>query len=522
MLKRTFFLLLFCICSNVLVHAQRVELLKDTMVMNSSLQYVPLKSAIKTGKMNVLFFIDNICEGCMDQTDILEKYFSKNAVPSNMNCMIVFSDKVRNKSELSEFATSETSFASIYIDTNEVYSRFLKLSNNPIVYFVNDQGRIVYTHSESKAMPGNKIREVADGFFTGRLKPEQLSFDKDWIPCNRDTATYYRQYTWNNITKRYVLTDYYKNGNPQMKGQYSRLNPLVSDGAFSFYRNDGSLESTRNYQDDVFAGQWIYYDSSGQAFEWFQYKDGKYYGPYKIIYEDDTYMTGQFLDGFRTGTWKGYSATGKTLLENTWVKGKMNGMFKCWNLEGRPFLKVNMKDDQVVFDTIPLLVYDNGQPIADVFNISSDKKAASFRYYDEKGTMVTTRTWLGNDKIKMMYYTESGNPIAEYEIDIKKKSLDGTFTYWYASGKKKYEIKYVNNIAQTGARIWYENGKIKEYYDPADKKIKYFDESGNPKTYMDNSEMSTLVNNTSWAKERAEKVMENSEQFYTIIKNLTL
>lgn len=522
MLKQKLFCLLMSCTSLSMLQAQRIETLKDTLVMNNNLRYVSLNAQLKPGKTNVFFFTNENCKGCMNQTNLLEKYFTNNPVPTNMSFSIVFTGKVKDKSELAAFNSSDISFASIYIDTSETYSKFIRLGNNPIVFFVNDKGRILYTHNEADPLPAIKIKEVADGLFTGRINPEKLNFDAKWIPCNPDTATYFREYTWNNITKRYVLTDYFKNGKPQMKGQYSRLNPLVSEGAFSFYRNDGTLESTRYYQDDNFAGQWVYYDSSGKAFEWLQYKDAKLAGPYKIIYEDNTYLTGQFLEGVRTGTWRGYSADGKKLLEYTWIKGKMNGMFTGWNMEGRPYMKVNMKDDEVFFDSIPVLLYDNGQPIADVFGISSDKKSANIRYYSENGALTLSRTLLGGDRIKAIFYRETGLPIAEYELDLKKKVMDGTFILWYDSGKKRYEIKYSNNKVQAGSKVWYENGKLKEYYDPLDKKVKSYDESGNQIAYPEFSDLNTLINDAKWTKDRYELVVKGTEQFYDIIRSLIL
>ncbi len=501
----------------LVLEAQRVELLKDTLVMDNNLRYVSLNAQLKTGKTNVIFLTNEDCEGCMDQTNILENYFTKNAVPSNMSFTILFSGKLKDRSSLESFNGMSMNFARIFIDTNQTYSRMLNLTANPIVFFLNDQGRILYTHSEEKPLTGNKIREVADGLFTGRIKPEQLSFDAQWIPCNRDTATYYREYSWNNITGRYILTDYYKNGKPQMKGQYSRLNPLSSEGEFSFFRSDGSIESKRNYKKDELDGQWINYDSAGRAYEWLPYKKGILNGTYKMFYTDSVYLEGQLKDGVRSGTWRAFHPNGKQFSESRWVSGKLNGIFKCWDEDGTLYLKVNTRDGEVLFDTIPIFLYENGQPFADIYGISADAKSANIKYYKEDGAMYLQCTTIGKDRKRALYYEDDGIPKAQYDLDMNKKTLDGPFIIWYKNGKKKYEINYINNVVQTGSKIWYENGKIKEYYDPADKKVKYYDEAGNQLTYSNGTEMQNLVNNLEWAKKRFTTIAETVNQFYTMI-----
>ncbi len=511
----------FFLITALKLEAQRVESLKDTMVLDKNLRYIPISSQLKPGKINVFFFTNEDCDACMDQANMLETEFIKKAVPSNMSIHIMFTGKLKDPSSITSFSDLSIPYGAVYIDTNQVYSKMLNLLANPIVFFVNDKGRILYTYSETKILPGNKIREVADGLFTGRIKPEQLSFDAQWIPCNRDTATYYREYNWNNITGRYILTDYYKNGKPQMKGQYSRLNPLTAEGEFSFFREDGSLESKRNYKKDEFDGQWINYDSSGIAYEWLPYKKGVLNGSYKMLYTDDVYLEGQLKEGVRTGTWRAFYPDGKPFSVSNWTAGKMNGIFKCWNEKGELFMKVNTKDGEVVFDTIPMIVYDNGQPFVDVYGISADGKSATMKYYKEDGSMYLQRSVPGKDRVRATYY-EDGILKAQYELDMNKKTLDGPFMIWYKDGKKKYEILYANNVVLTGSKIWYENGRIKEYYDPADKKIKYYDQDGNPITNPTTGEMHSMVDNLEWAKKRFTTIAEGVNKIYATINGKVL
>lgn len=499
------------------LEAQRVELLKDTLVLDKNLRYVPISSQLKPGKINVFFFTNEDCDACMDQTNILETEFIKKAVPSNMSIHIMFTGKLKDPSSITSFSDLSIPYGTVYIDTNQVYSKIVNLRVNPVVFFVNEKGRILYTYNETKIITGNKIREVADGLFTGRIKPEQLSFDAQWIPCNRDTATYYREYNWNNITGRYILTDYYKNGKPQMKGQYSRLNPLMAEGEFSFFRNDGSIESKRSYKKDQLEGFWINYDSSGIAYEWLPYKNDVLNGSYRMLYTDSVYLDGQLREGVRTGTWRAFYPNGKPYSVSNWKEGKMNGIFKCWDETGELFIKVNTKDGEVVYDTIPMILYDNGQPFVDVYGISADKSTATLKYYKDDGSMYLQRTVTGKDRVRATYYEADGTLKAQYELDMNKKALDGPFMIWHKDGKKKYEILFANNIVLTGSKIWYENGRIKEYYDPADKKIKYYDEEGNLISNPTSGEMHSMIDNGEWGKKRYTTIAEGVNKIFATI-----
>ncbi len=143
------------------------------------------------------------------------------------------------------------------------------------------------------------------------------------------------------------------------------------------------------------------------------------------------------------------------------------------------------------------------------------------KYYKEDGSMYLQRSVPGKDRVRATYY-EDGILKAQYELDMNKKTLDGPFMIWYKDGKKKYEILYANNVVLTGSKIWYENGRIKEYYDPADKKIKYYDQDGNPITNPTTGEMHSMVDNLEWAKKRFTTIAEGVNKIYATINGKVL
>lgn len=520
-MKAMVFYSLLLISSILTVQAQKTEILKDTKVLGKNKQQVSMLSQLKPGKLQVLVLANESCTGCMEQVEELGSFASGLEPTGNMWISVVYTGKLKNMKQYDDFGESETPHMSVYVDTPGVYKEWSGLSTSPVLLFANDQGRLLYAYSDQKPVPAKKIREVAEGLFSGRIKPNQLSFDAEWLPCNRDTATYYREFSWDAASAHYNLTDFYKNGKPQMKGRYTRLYPMVSDGEFSFYLGNGLLESKRLYANDQPAGQWIYYDSSGKAVIWEQYRNGVLDGPYKKIYDDESYLEGQMKDGFRTGVWKAYHTNKRLAMEAGWKDGKMNGMFKRWDEQGVLFLQINMRDNKFFFDTTPILLYDNGQPIVEVYNIAADHTTANMKYYTKEGALILQRTPLDKDRFRVLFYGAKGEQQAQYDIDTKNKCFVGTSYVWFEDGKKKYELVYKGNTVVEGSKAWHTNGKLSEYYDPADKKIKCYDENGYPTTNY-HPRLNGFVGNPKSIAERYQKIFESADQMYTLVSELVL
>ena len=94
-----------------------------------------------------------------------------------------------------------------------------------------------------------------------QIPTDTIFFDKEWKVCDRSTAEYYRLIQeYNGL---YQVTDYYKNGVPQMTATCSSLYPEVKEGEVVFYYPNGKVESKGMYVNNEPKGVWRYYNKKG-------------------------------------------------------------------------------------------------------------------------------------------------------------------------------------------------------------------------------------------------------------------
>lgn len=86
-----------------------------------------------------------------------------------------------------------------------------------------------------------------------QIPADTIYYDARWEICTKQKAAYYR------ISKQFkndsiCISDYYMNGNIQMEGVCSSLNPDVKNGLFKYYYPEGHIESEANYINDTLEG----------------------------------------------------------------------------------------------------------------------------------------------------------------------------------------------------------------------------------------------------------------------------
>lgn len=88
-------------------------------------------------------------------------------------------------------------------------------------------------------------------------------YDSDWNLTTRDRAVYFRTCRIDTSSTTFFgeVKDFYKNGQPQMKGYY--VNNVKVD-SFYFYYPNGNLESKGLYVNDLRMGIWKYYYKNAQ------------------------------------------------------------------------------------------------------------------------------------------------------------------------------------------------------------------------------------------------------------------
>ncbi|MCW3788249.1 energy transducer TonB [Plebeiibacterium sediminum] len=90
---------------------------------------------------------------------------------------------------------------------------------------------------------------------------DTIFYDNHWEETSSSNASYYR------IIKKdllYAVTDYYLNGQIQMKGFYKTLDPEVKHGEFVFYNQNGDVSNIVNYKNGVVRNEVNCYNEKGE------------------------------------------------------------------------------------------------------------------------------------------------------------------------------------------------------------------------------------------------------------------
>lgn len=163
-------------------------------------------------------------------------------------------------------------------------------------------------------------------------------------------------------------------------------NSYAADGFYREYHPNGKPFVEGQFKKGRQEGEWKYYFDNGQVNRKTTYKDGKPNGNWEVYRADGTLAAKRgFSDGMRNSEWFKYDDTGKKpLVEEHYVAGEQDGVWKTWFPNGQQKLQASFK---------------NG------------KRDGASTEWDDKGQKLV-------------------------EAEYKDNKLHGTATRWLADGKK--------------------------------------------------------------------------------------
>lgn len=197
-------------------------------------------------------------------------------------------------------------------------------------------------------------------------------FNKNWEVINiRDEAIFYRKAI--NISKNnWEVKDYFISNVLQMNGTFTDNKLTIKQGLFSYYYENGQLESTGYYKKDKKIDKWTYWHENGQLKCEGYFKDGYSSNNWKYWNsKGEKLAEGAFVNDKKDGNWvyftstgsiskeefyvqnhikhlKSYYDTGKIQFEGNLFDGKAEGEWKYWNIDGFLFLKGNYVQNEKV------------------------------------------------------------------------------------------------------------------------------------------------------------------------------
>lgn len=201
----------------------------------------------------------------------------------------------------------------------------LKLSNiNLIIY----QARVTKALHSTLNMKNIFISIITLFLFCliAEAQQDTIFYNSDWKETKvKDSVEFYRLVKFDTTVKLYAVTDYYKEGKPQMKAFSSDKKGEIFEGKVEWFAKEGFLEKYINYKNDVKQGE------------------------SKTLNPDGTvWGEGFYKDDYYDGEWKWYYPNRQLSVIETYTLGKLIAL-KGWDENGKEQkLKINTYENEVM------------------------------------------------------------------------------------------------------------------------------------------------------------------------------
>ncbi len=143
------------------------------------------------------------------------------------------------------------------------------------------------------------------GFSLFAQAQEITYFDKNWNPCPKDSARYYR--LAEKKDSLWLVSDYYITNELQMKGSYLDDSFKKAHGVFTYYYHSGQVSSKGAYQNNQRTGLWQGWHETGEK----NYEGSADSGVWSYWYQSGKPKGGgPMIKNEKTGNWKWYYESG--------------------------------------------------------------------------------------------------------------------------------------------------------------------------------------------------------------------
>lgn len=464
----TLYLFTFLLSTQTLLAQQTAGLPKAVLYDKAGRQIATSSISDFDNPVIVITYAEEWCKPCVELITKFDFNYATAAKNSAVKIIAVNVDANLTSVDVFNRAKRWTN-VEVLRDPKGDFEQAMYTTTAPVIFFINDHQEVIHTEDRYD-IDVPKAYKLAEQIKRNLIKAEKIYFDKDWFPVPEAEGMYYRQLKRTNSNDWEVL-DYYKNGQLQMQGRALVPYPLVRNGLYTFYNQNGKLESESYYVENKLSGKSTGWYPNGNLQYEYNYADGLYDGKWTYYHENGkVFNTGTYVNGKATGLWYSYYANGKKWKETNWINGKREGRCQAWYENGKQLFDVVFKNDVIIEDPKPRYTYANGKS---AFEMSS----TSFTYFYENGQKLLTAERV-DDLLELNIFYESGKPM--YRVTMKdEETVNGKYIVWYENGNKLAEATLFKNVPSGKAMSWWENGTVRERVDFNTDSREYFDKLGN-------------------------------------------
>lgn len=158
-------------------------------------------------------------------------------------------------------------------------------------------------------------------------------YDAAWKEASSENSVYYRTIS-KEEKKKWISTDYNKDGSVRVRGEYIKRNLKIKNGTFIYYYENGCKKELSNFNNNTQTGAYQDWFDNGQAKNIGQYKDNDQSEEWITYFQNGQIDSkGHYYKGKTVGEWSWFYENGQICATEKFNNGEaVSG--KYWTEEG--------------------------------------------------------------------------------------------------------------------------------------------------------------------------------------------
>lgn len=165
---------------------------------------------------------------------------------------------------------------------------------------------------------------------------DTMYFDSNWDQADKSNAHYYRYVSIDTSGEfRFLVQDFYPDGQIQMTGTYKSIRPDNKDGHFIYWYENGQKQMECTYKNNYLQGTLQEWYISGQQETYQEFNNGTLDGDFKSWSEDGRIkLKARYRKGEKHGNFQSFYPNGQKIRDDYFENGQLQ-KGTCFSEDGK-------------------------------------------------------------------------------------------------------------------------------------------------------------------------------------------